>query len=87
MVENVCTMAELKLIGTCLRGSRPLLSFDPVFKEKPHYILLKELFTQIFGVPNHHPKSNHSLTTSTLHIYENRTYICVKSCEDIFWKP
>ncbi|KAJ8941217.1 hypothetical protein NQ318_015649 [Aromia moschata] len=56
-VENVHTMAELKLTGNCLRGSRPLLSFDPVFEEKPHYSLLKEIFKQIFGVPKHHPKS------------------------------
>ncbi|KAJ3649336.1 hypothetical protein Zmor_021086 [Zophobas morio] len=57
LVENVYTMSELKLTGNCLRGSRPLLSFDPTFKEKPHFLLLKELLTQIFGVPNHHPKS------------------------------
>lgn len=50
-------MAELKLTGNCLRGSRPLLSFDPTFMEKPQYTLLKELLSQIFGVPNHHPKS------------------------------
>lgn len=50
-------MAELKMTGNCLRGSRPLLSFDENFNTKPHYGLLKELFVQIFGVPNHHPKS------------------------------
>lgn len=50
-------MGELKLTGNCLRGSRPLLSFDPSFTEKPHHQLLKELLMQIFGVPNHHPKS------------------------------
>lgn len=50
-------MGELKLTGNCLRGSRPLLSFDPTFDEKPHYTILKELLIQIFGVPNHHPKS------------------------------
>jgi ribosome biogenesis protein BRX1 len=60
--DNLChflvyTMNELKLTGNCLRGSRPLLSFDPSFTEKPHYTLLKELLSQIFGVPNHHPKS------------------------------
>ncbi|KAL3278885.1 hypothetical protein HHI36_016405 [Cryptolaemus montrouzieri] len=57
LVENVYTMAELKLYGNCLRGSRPLLSFDPAFSEKTHYVLMKEVLTQIFGVPNHHPKS------------------------------
>lgn len=57
LVENVHTMEELKMTGNCLRGSRPVLSFDPVFTEKQHYILLKELLTQIFGVPKYHPKS------------------------------
>lgn len=50
-------MAELKMTGNCLRGSRPLLSFDPTFTKDPHYAVLKELLVQIFGVPNHHPKS------------------------------
>ncbi|XP_046421230.1 ribosome biogenesis protein BRX1 homolog [Neodiprion fabricii] len=57
LVENVYTMAELKMTGNCLKGSRPLLSFDENFNEKPQYGVLKELLTQIFGVPNHHPKS------------------------------
>ncbi|XP_037811718.1 ribosome biogenesis protein BRX1 homolog [Lucilia sericata] len=57
LVENIHTMAELKMTGNCLRGSRPLLSFDAKFDEVPHLKLLKEMFTQIFGVPNHHPKS------------------------------
>ncbi|XP_066145291.1 ribosome biogenesis protein BRX1 homolog isoform X2 [Euwallacea fornicatus] len=57
LVESVSTMAELKLTGNCLRGSRPLLSFDPNFEKEHHYKLLKELLTQIFGVPKHHPKS------------------------------
>ncbi|KAG7212616.1 hypothetical protein KM043_012906 [Ampulex compressa] len=57
LVENIYTMGELKMTGNCLKGSRPLLSFDENFSTKPHYNLLKELLTQIFGVPNHHPKS------------------------------
>ncbi|KAK0078902.1 hypothetical protein PV325_001985 [Microctonus aethiopoides] len=57
LVENVYTMGELKLTGNCLKGSRPLLSFDENFALHPHYALLKELLTQIFGVPNYHPKS------------------------------
>ncbi|KOB66591.1 Brix domain-containing protein 2-like protein [Operophtera brumata] len=56
-VPNVYTMGELKMTGNCLRGSRPLLSFDPHFTKDSHYTLLKELLTQTFGVPNHHPKS------------------------------
>lgn len=50
-------MGELKMTGNCLKGSRPLLSFDENFTTYAHYSLLKELLTQIFGVPHHHPKS------------------------------
>jgi len=70
LVENVYTMAELKLTGNCLKGSRPLLSFDKHFDETPHYQVLKELLIQIFGTPNGHPKSqpftDHVLTFSIL---------------------
>ncbi|XP_053985247.1 ribosome biogenesis protein BRX1 homolog [Hylaeus volcanicus] len=70
LVENIYTMGELKMTGNCLKGSRPLLSFDDTFNAKPHYSLLKELFVQIFGVPNHHPKSqpffDHVYTFSVL---------------------
>ena len=68
LVENLNTMEGLKLTGNCLRGSRPLLSFDPKFDEEPHWKLIKELFTQIFGTPKSHPKSqpfvDHVLTFS-----------------------
>ncbi|CAG2122727.1 unnamed protein product, partial [Medioppia subpectinata] len=55
--------------------SRPLLSFDPLFDKQIHYSLLKELFVQIFGVPNNHPKSqpfyDHVLT---FNILENKIW-------------
>jgi len=51
LVTNVHTMAELKLTGNCLRGSRHLLSFDKTFDSAPQYRLLKELFVHVFGVP------------------------------------
>ncbi|XP_030048881.1 ribosome biogenesis protein BRX1 homolog [Microcaecilia unicolor] len=57
LVQNIHTLAELKMTGNCLRGSRPLLSFDSTFDEQPHYALLKELFIQIFSTPQYHPKS------------------------------
>ncbi|XP_028403595.1 ribosome biogenesis protein BRX1 homolog [Dendronephthya gigantea] len=57
LVENVHTMDELKLTGNCLKGSRPILSFDKSLDLTPHNILLKEMFTQIFGTPNAHPRS------------------------------
>ncbi|XP_064090015.1 ribosome biogenesis protein BRX1 homolog [Macrobrachium nipponense] len=56
LVLNVHTMLELKLTGNCLKGSRPLLSFDIGFDE-PHWQVIKELLVQVFSTPNHHPKS------------------------------
>lgn len=56
-VVNVHTMDELRMTGNCLRGSRPLLSFDATFDSSVHWQLMKELFTQTFGTPRGHPKS------------------------------
>jgi len=56
-VENLNMMEELKFMGNCLKSSRPILSFDKAFDSEPHLKLLKELFTQIFGTPRYHPKS------------------------------
>jgi ribosome biogenesis protein BRX1 len=44
-------MDELRLTGNCLKGSRPILSFDESFDKSPHLQLLKEMFTHVFGVP------------------------------------
>jgi ribosome biogenesis protein BRX1 len=56
-VLNIHTMRELKMTGNCLKGSRPLLSFDEKFNSAPHWKLMKEMFIQTMGVPNQHPKS------------------------------
>lgn len=56
-VTNVHTMDELRLTGNCMKGSRPLLSFDESFHRLGHLKLLKELFVDVFGVPRGHPKS------------------------------
>nr|CAG4646323.1 EOG090X07MB [Macrothrix elegans] len=74
-VENIHTMKELKMTGNCLKGSRPLLSFDKSFDSAPHWSLIKELFTQIFSTPRNHPKSqpffDHIFTFT---IIENRIW-------------
>ncbi|ELU18890.1 hypothetical protein CAPTEDRAFT_210368 [Capitella teleta] len=57
LMQNVHTMLELKMTGNCLKGTRPLLSFDEQFDSQPHWKLMKELFIQTFGTPNFHPKS------------------------------
>lgn len=48
---TVHTMSELHFPGNCLKGSRPILSFDAAFQNAPHLLLIKEMFMQIFGVP------------------------------------
>jgi len=55
LVQNVHTMSEVKMTGNCLKGSRPILMFDKTFDSEPHYQLLKEMFTQIWGSPKGHP--------------------------------
>ena len=76
LVENLHTMEALKLTGNCLRSSRPILSFDAKFDEEPHWKLIKELFTQIFGTPKSHPKSqpfvDHVLTFT---IIDNKVWL------------
>ena len=47
----VHTMSELHFPGNCLKGSRPVLSFDATFTSQPHLQVIKELLTHIFGVP------------------------------------
>lgn len=50
-------MEELHFTGNCLKGSRPLLSFDLAFEQEPHYRVIKEVFLQMFGVPQGARKS------------------------------
>lgn len=68
-------MDELRLTGNCIKGSRPFLSFSADFDTIPHLKLLKEVFSQAFGVPNKHPKSrpfyDHVFTFSFL---DNRVW-------------
>lgn len=51
------TMEELHFTGNCLKGSRPILSFDAAFEQEPHLRVIKELFLHIFGVPQGARKS------------------------------
>ena len=44
-------MSELHFPGNCLKGSRPILSFDATFSSQPHLLVIKELLTHIFSVP------------------------------------
>ena len=49
--QNLHTMEELNFTGNCLKGSRPVLSFDAAFERQAHTRVLKELLTHTFGVP------------------------------------
>ncbi|KAK3943544.1 ribosome biogenesis protein BRX1 [Diplogelasinospora grovesii] len=55
--QNLHTMEELHFTGNCLKGSRPVLSFDAAFEAEPHLKVIKELFLHIFGVPQGARKS------------------------------
>jgi ribosome biogenesis protein BRX1 len=57
LVYLVHTMEELHFTGNCLKGSRPILSFDASFDKEPHLRVIKELFSSIFGVPKGARKS------------------------------
>jgi ribosome biogenesis protein BRX1 len=50
-------MEELHFSGNCLKGSRPILSFDAAFDTAPHLQLIKELLLHNFGVPKGARKS------------------------------
>lgn len=54
---TVHTMEELHFTGNCLKGSRPILSFDAAFDKQPHLKVIKELFYHAFGVPQGARKS------------------------------
>lgn len=56
-LQNLHTMEELHFTGNCLKGSRPILSFDATFETEPHLKLIKELLTHTFGVPKAARKS------------------------------
>jgi len=55
--ENIHTTGELKMSGNCLKGSRPILSFDSSFDAHSHLKLIKEVIVSGFNVPQFHPKS------------------------------
>ena len=65
------TMLELNFSGNHLRGSRPIVSFDANFTQgEAHWVLLKEMLTQMFATPRNHKRSkpfiDHILTFSRL---------------------
>ena len=72
-VTNIHTMDELRLTGNCMKGSRPLLTFDDSFDRLGHLKLLKELFVDVFGVPRGHPKSKPFVDRVMAFYYADKT--------------
>ncbi|KAF7192605.1 Ribosome biogenesis protein BRX1 [Pseudocercospora fuligena] len=62
--QNIHTMEELNFTGNCLKGSRPILSFDASFEKQAHTRVIKELLTHTFGVP----KSSRKIKPFTDHV-------------------
>ena len=56
-ITNIHTMDELKMTGNCMKGSRPILSFDKAFDTLDHLKIVKHLMVDVFGTPRGHPKS------------------------------
>ena len=56
-LSRVHTMKELHFTGNCLKGSRPILSFDSTFESEPKWALIRNLLQSIFATPKGHKKS------------------------------
>jgi ribosome biogenesis protein BRX1 len=58
-VQNINTLEELNFTGNCMKNTRPILTFDPIFSTTDHGKVMKELLSAIFGVPKNHRKTRH----------------------------
>jgi ribosome biogenesis protein BRX1 len=56
-IGNVHTADELRMVGNCLKYSRPLLHFDKEFETLPHLRVVKSLLQMNFNTPRYHPLS------------------------------
>lgn len=57
-VQNIHTLEELHFTGNCMKGTRPIIVFDPSIEQKydSQGAIIKELLMNIFGVPKNHRK-------------------------------
>lgn len=56
-IANIHTADQIRMVGNCLKYSRPLLHFDKEFDQLPHLRVARSLLQTAFNVPRHHPKS------------------------------
>lgn len=54
---NVHTADELRMVGNCLKYSRPLLHFDAEFDQVAHLRIARALLTSTFNTPRYHARS------------------------------
>ena len=75
-VQNVHSLEELNMTGNCLKGSRPVLSFDESFNAKPQFQLVKAVLAKIFNAPENHRKSKPFIDrVMTFSILDGRIWI------------
>ena len=56
LVQNVHTMAEVKMTGNSMKYSRPLLVFDPLFDSQPHLQYIRAILHAAIAAPKGHPR-------------------------------
>ena len=56
LVQNVHTMAEVKMTGNAMKHSRPLLIFDAAFDGAPHLQYIRAILQAALGAPKGHPR-------------------------------
>jgi ribosome biogenesis protein BRX1 len=56
-IEDAQSIKDLKLIGNCLKGSRPILQFDPGLEDGGVFSISANLLGRLFSVPFEEPRS------------------------------
>ena len=87
-IEEEESIQALQLLGNCLKGSRPILLFDPSFDsdDSPNSLafkIAKELFIRAFSVPFQDPRSK-PFVDHTLSFFRNDNYIEIRHYQ-IHW--
>jgi ribosome biogenesis protein BRX1 len=74
-VEDAQSINELHLIGNCLKGSRPILQFDPTFNDNGIYEISKNLLIQLFSVPFQDPHSKPFVDRTMVFVREENAIV------------
>lgn len=74
--ETRC-MAELRGLGNCMRGSRPLIFFDQAFNDGGIYEMSKLMLTRMFSVP-YQDKHSKPFVDHTISFYRVKNSIIMR---------